>query len=446
MDSIETQINSNRIFIINRSNLEERLEPKFYIQKYVDNEKQISSSKFPISSLFEVTEKISDGTHYTPSYVNDGIKFISVKDVRRSAISLTDTKFITEDEADRLDRRCKPQLNDILLTKIGATFGFAAAIETEERFQIFVSLALLRPNERVAPKYLEIFLNTELAYIQFERVIKGASVPDLHLEDIRKVKIPIPPIDVQKQIVRVFQSNFSLKKKKDEDAKLLLSSIDKYLLNELGVTLPIREKSLKSRIFTISFRDFSGSRFDPFYYQNLGKIESRLFETVSLRKIANISKGQSITKDKVTNGLYPVIAGGQTSPYFHNKYNYEGNVITISASGAYAGYVWYHTNPIFASDCIVIRSKNEDEVSTKFIYHVLKALQSEIYKLQQGAGQPHVYSRDIEKIPIPTPSREKQDEIIANINAIQNKISKLQRESSDIFLAAENEVKKMILG
>ena len=47
-------------------------------------------------------------------------------------------------------------------------------------------------------KFLEIYLNTDLAYIQYERVIKGAGVPDLHLEDIRKIKIPLPPKEVQK--------------------------------------------------------------------------------------------------------------------------------------------------------------------------------------------------------------------------------------------------------
>ena len=189
MYNINSNINTDSAFLIKRSLIESRLEPKFYTKKYINNVIKLENSGYPIFNLSEVTDLISDGTHFTPNYVDDGVKFISVKDVRKSKIDLNNTKYITLEEADKLDRRCKPQLNDVLLTKIGATFGFASTVETNERFQIFVSLALLRPNSKILPKYLEVFLNSDLAYIQYERVIKGAGVPDLHLEDIRKIHL-----------------------------------------------------------------------------------------------------------------------------------------------------------------------------------------------------------------------------------------------------------------
>ena len=212
--NLSDTVDSNKVFLVKRSEIEDRLEPKFYTIKYFNNEKKIRSSKYPISYLFDVTSKISDGTHFTPNYIDEGVKFISVKDVRKSAITLTNTKFISDEEANKLDKRCKPTSGDILLTKIGATYGFAAMIETKERFQIFVSLALLRPNDKLIPKFLEIYLNTDLAYIQYERVIKGAGVPDLHLEDIRKIKIPLPPKEVQKQVIDLYQTAYTQNNKK----------------------------------------------------------------------------------------------------------------------------------------------------------------------------------------------------------------------------------------
>ena len=68
----------------------------------------------------------------------------------------------------------------------------------------------------------------------------------------------------------------------------------------------------------------------------------------------------SLTEEKAVKGNIPVIAGGQSPAYYHNKSNREGNIITVSASGAYAGFINYFNNPIFASDCNTIKSKNEN--------------------------------------------------------------------------------------
>ncbi|GJH40880.1 hypothetical protein RCZ04_14300 [Capnocytophaga sp. HP1101] len=165
-----------------------------------------------------------------------------------------------------------------------------------------------------------------------------------------------------------------------------------------------------------------------------------------LKHLAYLLKGQSITSNEIEKGDYPVIAGGQTSPYTHSQYNFKGNVITVSASGAYSGYVWYHNNPIFASDCIVIFSKEESEITTLYLSEILKMKQKEIYSLQQGAGQPHVYARDLEKINIPIPPIEKQREITNRITAIRQEAKKLQLEAIDTLEIVKKTIERMILG
>jgi len=87
-----------------------------------------------------------------------------------------------------------------------------------------------------------------------------------------------------------------------------------------------------------------------------------------LGEVCEIEKGTSITKAKITNGNVPVIAGGQQPAYYHNQSNRNGQTITISASGAYAGFVNYFETPIFASDCTTIKAKNENNLLTKFVF------------------------------------------------------------------------------
>ncbi len=121
---------------------------------------------------------------------------------------------------------------------------------------------------------------------------------------------------------------------------------------------------------------------------------------IRLQDIVDFQKGTSITKAKIVKGQYPVIAGGKQPAYYHNKYNQEGNVITVSASGS-AGYVAYHSNKIFASDSNVLRSKDENNWLTKVIFILLEKMQEEVYSLQRGAVQPHVYNSDLEKMKVP---------------------------------------------
>lgn len=161
---------------------------------------------------------------------------------------------------------------------------------------------------------------------------------------------------------------------------------------------------------------------------------------VYLGEIAEIKKGTSITKEKTSTGTIPVIAGGQDVAYYHNEANREGNIITISASGAYSGFVNYFDSPIFASDCNTILSRNENKISTKLLFHLLKSIQHEIYELQRGQAQPHVYSEDIAKIKIPLLQKDIQGKIVEEINVIdvnlseaKNKIESISKSITDII-------------
>lgn len=140
-----------------------------------------------------------------------------------------------------------------------------------------------------------------------------------------------------------------------------------------------------------------------------------------LSKIAIVEKGKSITKSKTIDGNIPVIAGGQTPAYYHNEANRDGKTVTISASGAYSGFVNYFDMPIFASDCNTVKSLNETKYPAKLIYYCLKVLQPTIYKLQRGQAQPHVYKDDIEKIKVPVFNKIQTKQALAEIECLEHK-------------------------
>jgi len=272
----------------------------------------------------------------------------------------------------------------------------------------------------------------------------GGGQPQFNANTIAKLKIPIPPLEIQNKIVSLMDKAYSSKKLKETESQKLLDSINDYVLDELGIKLP----ELKDKMcFTVNFEEIETGRIDPTSFAHPQDTpNSEKFKEKSLGEVAELVKGQSITKENITEGDYPVIAGGQSSPYLINRYNHKGNVITVSASGAYSGYVWYHDYPIFASDCTVIKSLEEKEILTFYLFCVMKAKQKFVYNMQQGAGQPHVYSRDLSKLKIPLPPLSVQNKIADEVKRRMQKAKQLQKEAKEELEKAKAEVEKIILG
>ena len=133
-----------------------------------------------------------------------------------------------------------------------------------------------------------------------------------------------------------------------------------------------------------------------------------------LADCATIEKGTTITRNDVIEGDVPVVAAGIEPSCYHNESNRPAGAITISASGANAGYVNYWGIPIFASDCNTVFPKNE-ELDSVFLYCRLKVIQEEIFAMQRGSGQPHVYAKDLAKIMVPIPGIERQKSFAASV-------------------------------
>lgn len=159
------------------------------------------------------------------------------------------------------------------------------------------------------------------------------------------------------------------------------------------------------------------------------------YSSVMLGSIVSIEKGQAITKAETTEGNVKVVAGGVDFAYTTGKANRPAGMITVSASGANAGFVNYWDEPIFASDCTTLAAKTR--IETLFIFHFLKKSQEYIYSLAHGAAQPHVYGSDLEKIMIPLPPLSVQEQIVSECEAVDAEYRKakmnIQMARQEIF-------------
>jgi len=145
---------------------------------------------------------IVDGVHHTPDYIDEGVPFVTVKNLTAGGgISFEDTKLISPTDHYEFCKRAHPERGDILLTKDG-TLGVPRVVETDREFSIFVSVALLKiRRELIDPYFLKYAFESEVVVAQFSARQLGSALKHLHLEEISTISVPLPPRNEQKRIV-----------------------------------------------------------------------------------------------------------------------------------------------------------------------------------------------------------------------------------------------------
>ena len=156
--------------------------------------------------LSDICDKITDGTHQTPTYFEKGHIFLSSRNVTSGKINWDHVKFIDDTQHQAMQKRISPKIGDILLAKNGTT-GIAAIVDRNVNFDFYVSLALLRSKDIINPKLLLYFVNSPAAKLQFNKRLKGVGVQNLHLKEIREVIIFFPRSeDAQLKLIENFDA------------------------------------------------------------------------------------------------------------------------------------------------------------------------------------------------------------------------------------------------
>lgn len=192
-------------------------------------ENGVSDESWEEKTLQDVCSmKITDGTHKTPVYCDSekGVKFLSAKDITAEKICWDNIKYIVPELHEELYKRLAPQVDDVLLAKNGTT-GVAAIVETDDIFDIYVTLAVLRPEKSIIyPLYLLKVVNSPLCKEQFAQHLTGIGVPNLHLRDIKEVLIPLPTLPEQHEIVRLIDDLLARERSAQQATEQALASID----------------------------------------------------------------------------------------------------------------------------------------------------------------------------------------------------------------------------
>ncbi len=208
------------------------------------------------------------------------------------------------------------------------------------------------------------------------------------------------------------------------------------LNNKINKELESMAKTLYDYWFVqFDFPDINGKPYKSsggkmVYNQELKREIPDGWEVKKLGDYAEIKRGDLITAKETLEGNIKVVAAGINYSYLHSKSNREKNTITISGSGANAGYINFWREPIFASDCTTVRGKND--IDTIMILHHLSLLQDYIYSQAKGSAQPHVYPEDIKQLYYVVPYEQLLNEYKKIVLSSNDKVAINQQQNQKL--------------
>lgn len=174
------------------------------LQEPLYSEELTIPSEWKYPSLFEITKQITDGTHLTPNYVDNGEVFLSAQNIKPFRFIPEIHKYVSKTDFDIYRNNRTPEINDILMARVGAGIGEAAVIDQPLQFAFYVSLCLVKTFDKYTnPDYIVCVLNSAYGTTYSKNNISstGASAGNYNLGHIRSLKIPLPPLAEQQEIV-----------------------------------------------------------------------------------------------------------------------------------------------------------------------------------------------------------------------------------------------------
>lgn len=473
MYTVPQHIDPNKIFLINRSQLEGRFDPFYMNPEKVSFFTKLKGSKI----IVKLQDVILEGSYGIlppgDSYNSENpIKFIRATELKSDLnIDFENVYFVEEKY---YGSRASLKKNDILLAVKGATIAsnkcVALVRELNDRCIVNGSIFRFQVKENVNNEYIAYMLNSELLKKQMKfNLVANNAVDYLDKNLIYNLLIPLPSKNVQQQIVDIYNHAYQQKQAKEAQAKVLLASIDSYLLGELGITLPEKDNSLQARMFTTQFSEVAGGRLDAISTKSKD-LELALFNgKYSTIKLTKLIKGIK-TGTTPHNSLNPY--GESGIPFLRNSnlqngelnlndvkyvkaelsnhltYSYYGELIVCIAGTVGETAINNSEEPIAINQNVTALSINENLINLKYLnYFFNTRINLELIKrLSSIATILYLNNSNLLSLNTPLPPIEKQNEIANHIQGIRNQAKVLQQEAEAILNDAKAKVEQMILG
>ncbi|MDG5259635.1 restriction endonuclease subunit S [Staphylococcus aureus] len=368
--------------------------------------------------LGEVAE-IYDGTHQTPKYTNEGIKFLSVENIK----TLNSSKYISE-EAFEKEFKIRPEFGDILMTRIG-DIGTPNIVSSNEKFAYYVSLALLKTKNLNSYFLKNLILSSSIQNELWRKTLHVAFPKKINKNEIGKIKINFPTNKEQQKIGQFFS-------KLDRQIELEEQKLE--LLQQ-------QKKGYMQKIFSqeLRFKDENGEDYPVWEEKKLGDITEQSMYGIGASATRFDSKNIYIRITDIDEKSRKLKYQNLTTPdEINNKYKLKRNDILFARTGASTGKSYIHKeekdiyNYYFAG--FLIKFEINEQNSPLFIYQftLTSKFNNWVKVMSVRSGQPGINSEEYAKLPLVLPNKLEQKKIAEFLDRFDQQIE-LEKQKIEIL-------------
>ena len=337
-------------------------------------EKMLQGVEVEWKALGEVCDFKNGFAFKSSLFKSEGFPIIRITNIDGKNINMSDVKFFDPSDYRESTNSYIVNFGDILIAMSGATTGKIGYYNLNTPAFINQRVGKFIPKEKILNnRYLYHYLLSKVNYIY--AIAGGGAQPNLSSNVLMdKLYIPIPPLEVQKEIVRILDSFTTL-------------------TAELQAELQARKLQYEY------YRDELLSVGDEVEWKTLGEV-------------GKVLRGRRLTRQELSiDGKYAVYHGGIIPLGYYSEYNRDADTVMIINVGASAGTVGYSDTKFWSSDgCYCL--DNNNRINNRFLYYYLLGEEHFLKSKVRYAGIPTLDAIIIEKIKIPIPPLSEQERIV----------------------------------
>jgi type I restriction enzyme, S subunit len=361
--------------------------------------------------LEDVTDLITCGVAKRPQYVDDGIPFLSAKNVKKGKVIWADHKYISLKTHHELTRNNKPERGDILYTRVGS-YGEAAIIDKDIEFSIFVSLTLIKLKPEIINAYLKYYLNSSYIKDLAKRSISGSGVGNLNVGSVRKFHISLPPLPEQKRIVAILDEAF-------EGIDRAVANAEKNLANARELF-----ESYLNKVFT--------QKGDGWVEEPLEKIAELIDSLHKTPKYIERGGFPMVRVTDVRDGVLNLLGAKRvdeaTFQEFSKRHSSKIGDIVLSRVGSYGVPALVKSDEPFCLGQNTVFIIPVPSISSSLLYYFLTSPVSkqQVDSFVAGTSQPTISLKNIRKICVPIPPKHERELIEKRFENYSSETQRLQ--------------------
>ncbi len=416
-------------------------------------------SPYPLVKLFSLATFKTGGTPSTDNeqYWGGTLPWVSAKDFKNFRFEDAEDH-ITELAAQEATTYVVNKPAVLMVSRSGILQHSLPVMVTHKRTAINQDIKAFFPDKRVSADYLGAFFDLSGKRLLPLLCKSGATVQSLNTNELLNLPIPVPPHEVQKQIVAELDAAYEAKRNADEKATRLLASIDEIIFSELGIPpLPPQDTSIHTRMFTVLASEIFESRFDAIAYQNLRReflksVEHSWYACLPLATLVDVNRQQTNNLngqqyigleniDGITGDFMPT----QDKESCSSAVVFKAGDILFPKLRPYLNKVWLATfNGVASTEFYPLQAKTE-EAAYLTAYLRTKAVANIMTLLMTGNTLPRVQLEDILSLPVPVPPHSVQRNIAERVMSIREEAKRIKSDAEKALTSAKEHIEFLLL-